>query len=225
MGYPMNEQNQLLINFNLKKDYDEQDFYVSSSNKYAFNIINGWPKWLKRTVNLYGEQYSGKSHLSKIFETKTTCLNIESINFTNEILLKFKTKQALIIENFNYNIPEKLLYSLINIVEQENKYLLITSLKPINKFDFKLKDLNSRINYCLFVEIGAPDDELIYALIVKNFSDRQINIDKKIIEYIIKRINRSYKDIFLFIYKVDQLSLQKGKPINLSIIKKILKQN
>ena len=225
MGYPMNEQNQLLINFNLKKDYDEQDFYVSSSNKYAFNIINGWPKWLKNTVNLYGEQYSGKSHLSKIFETKTTCLNIESINFTNEILLKFKTKQALIIENFNFNIPEKLLYSLINIVEQENKYLLITSLKPINKFDFKLKDLNSRINNCLFVEIGAPDDELIYALIVKNFSDRQINIDKKIIEYIIKRINRSYKDIFLFIYKVDQLSLQKGKPINLSIIKKILKQN
>ena len=225
MGYPMNEQNQLLINFNLKKDYDEQDFYVSSSNKYAFNIINGWPKWLKRTVNLYGEQYSGKSHLSKIFETKTTCLNIESINFTNEILLKFKTKQALIIENFNFNIPEKLLYSLINIVEQENKYLLITSLKPINKFDFKLKDLNSRINNCLFVEIGAPDDELIYALIVKNFSDRQINIDKKIIEYIIKRINRSYKDIFLFIYKVDQLSLQKGIPINLSIIKKILKQN
>ena len=225
MGYPMNEQNQLLINFNLKKDYDEQDFYVSSSNKYAFNIINGWPKWLKRTVNLYGEQYSGKSHLSKIFETKTTCLNIESINFTNEILLKFKTKQALIVENFNFNIPEKLLYSLINIVEQENKYLLITSLKPINKFDFKLKDLNSLINNCLFVEIGAPDDELIYALIVKNFSDRQINIDKKIIEYIIKRINRSYKDIFLFIYKVDQLSLQKGKPINLSIIKKILKQN
>ena len=225
MGYPMNEQNQLLINFNLKKDYDEQDFYVSSSNKYAFNIINGWPKWLKRTVNLYGEQYSGKSHLSKIFETKTTCLNIESINFTNEILLKFKTKQALIVENFNFNIPEKLLYSLINIVEQENKYLLITSLKPLNKFDFKLKDLNSRINNCLFVEIGVPDDELIYALIVKNFSDRQINIDKKIIEYIIKRINRSYKDIFLFIYKVDQLSLQKGKPINLSIIKKILKQN
>ena len=225
MGYPMNEQNQLLINFNLKKDYDEQDFYVSSSNKYAFNIINGWPKWLKRIVNLYGEQYSGKSHLSKIFETKTTCLNIESINFTNEILLKFKTKQALIIENFNFNIPEKLLYSLINIVEQENKYLLITSLKPLNKFDFKLKDLNSRINNCLFVEIGATDDELIYALIVKNFSDRQINIDKKIIEYIIKRINRSYKDIFLFIYKVDQLSLQKGKPINLSIIKKILKQN
>jgi len=220
----MNE-NQLLINFISKKGYHEQDFFVSSSNKQAFNVINGWPKWLKRTVNLYGEQYSGKTHLTKIFETQTTCLKVESINFTNEILIKFKTKQALIIENFNFNISEKLLYSLINTVEQENKYLLITSLKPLNKFDFKLKDLSSRINNCLFVELSAPDDELIYALIIKNFSDRQINIDKKIIEYIIKRINRSYKDIFLFIYKVDQLSLQKGKPINLLIVKKILKQN
>ncbi len=218
----MNE-NQLLINFISKKGYHEQDFFVSSSNKQAFNVINGWPKWLKRTVNLYGEQYSGKTHLTKIFETQTTCLKVESINFTNEILIKFKTKQALIIENFNFNISEKLLYSLINTVEQENKYLLITSLKPLNKFDFKLKDLSSRINNCLFVELSAPDDELIYALIIKNFSDRQINIDKKIIEYIIKRIKRSYKDIFLFIYKVDQLSLQKGKPINLSIVKKILK--
>ena len=75
----MSEKNQLLINFNFKNDYNEQDFYVSSSNKNAFNIINSWPKWLKRTVNLYGEQYSGKSHLTKIFEEKTTCLSIHSL--------------------------------------------------------------------------------------------------------------------------------------------------
>ena len=80
----------------------------------------------------------------------------------------------------------------------------------------------SRINNSLYIELQKPDDELIYALIVKNFSDRQISIDKKIIDYIIKRINRSYKDIFMFIYNVDQLSLKRGKPISLSIIKKIL---
>ena len=89
----------------------------------------------------------------KFLRQKLHVLNIESINFTNEILLKFKTKQALIIENYNFNIPEKLLYSLINTVEQENKYLLITSLKPLNKFNFKLMDLNSRINNCLFIEL------------------------------------------------------------------------
>ena len=218
----MNSDNQLLINLDFKKDYSNQDFYVTKSNSDAYNLINNWPKWIKRTVNLYGEKYSGKTHLSKIFQEKTSCISIKSEEFSNDTLTKFKTKQAIIIEDYSQNISENLLYSLINAVEQENKYLLITSLISINRFKFKLNDLISRINNTLYIELQKPDDELIYALIVKNFSDRQISIDKKIIDYIIRRINRSYKDIFMFIYNVDQMSLKRGKPINLSIIKKIL---
>ena len=221
-GFIMKDNEQLLINFEFKKDYLEQDFYVSESNLHAFNLINDWPKWIKKIVNLYGEKYSGKTHLCKIFETKTSNISVNASNFTDEVLVKFKTKQAIIIEDYRNNISENLLYSLINTVEQENKYLLITSLKPLNTFKFKLADLTSRINNSLYIELGKPDDELIYALILKNFSDKQISIDKKIIEYIIKRIKRSYKDIFLFIYNIDQLSLKKGRPINLTIIKKIL---
>ena len=215
-------ENQLFIKFENIKDYKKENFFVSTSNLEAFEILNSWPKWIKKFINLYGEKYSGKSHLAKIFELKSTCLNISEKNFTEEILIKFKTKQSLIIEDYQNNISENLLYSLINIVEQENKYLLITSEKPINEFNYKLNDLVSRLNNFLYIKLGAPDDELIYALIVKNFSDRQITIDKKLIDYIIKRIDRSYKSIFVFISKIDQLSLQKGKPINLEVIKKVL---
>ena len=215
-------ENQLFIKFENIKDYKKENFFVSNSNLEAFEILNNWPKWIKKFINLYGEKYSGKSHLAKIFELKSTCLNISEKNFTEEILIKFKTKQSLIIENYQNNISENLLYSLINIVEQENKYLLITSEKPINEFNYKLNDLVSRLNNFLYIKLGAPDDELIYALIVKNFSDRQITIDKKLIDYIIKRIDRSYESIFIFISKVDQLSLKKGKPINLEVIKKVL---
>ena len=215
-------ENQLFIKFENIKDYKKENFFVSNSNLEAFEILNNWPKWIKKFINLYGEKYSGKSHLAKIFELKSTCLNISEKNFTEEILIKFKTKQSLIIEDYQNNISENLLYSLINIVEQENKYLLITSEKPINEFNYKLNDLVSRLNNFLYIKLGAPDDELIYALIVKNFSDRQITIDKKLIDYIIKRIDRSYESIFVFISKIDQLSLQKGKPINLEVIKKVL---
>ena len=93
----------------------------------------------------------------------------------------------------------------------------------MNKFNFKLPDLISRINNCLIIGLKNPDDNLISALLTKNLSDRQINIDKKLIEYIIKRIDRSYEKIFLFIHKIDQLSLQKGKPINLKSVKEVLK--
>ena len=218
----MVSKEQLLINFQFNKEYFEQDYYVTQSNFDAYTFINTWPKWIKKFVNLYGEKYSGKSHLIEIFLNKTSYIKVKSSEFTNNTINKIKPKEAIIIEDFKNDIPEKLLYSLINIIEQENKYLIISSLKPINKYKFELKDLTSRINNCFFIKIKAPDDELIRALITKNLSDRQISIDKKLIEYIIKRINRSYNDIFLFIYRIDQISLQKRTPINLKIIKQAL---
>ena len=98
---------------------------------------------------------------------------------------------------------------------------MINSLKPINKIKFKLPDLASRSKNCLYAEIENPDDELLFAIILKNFSDRQIKIERKIIDFIISRIDRSYRKIDEFIYKIDELSLKKKKPINLKTIKEI----
>ena len=89
---------------------------------------------------------------------------------------------------------------------------------------FNLPDLASRSKNCLHAEIENPDDELLFAIILKNFSDRQIKIEKKIIDFIINRIDRSYSKISQFIYKIDELSLKKKKPIDFKIIKEILKK-
>ena len=112
--------------------------------------------------------------------------------------------------------------SIFNLVDQDNKYLIINSIKPINEIAFKLDDLKSRSKNCLFAKIDQPDDDLMFAIILKSFSDRQIQIDKKLIDFIIKRIDRSYGKIADFIYKVDELSLKKKKAIDLKIIKQIL---
>ena len=218
----MNNKNQILFDFKFNKNYLDQDYYLSSSNQDAYNLINCWPKWIKKTINLYGQKFSGKSHLASIFEKKTTCTKVVSEEFSDKTIQNFKTKQALIIEDLDENFSENLLYTVLSIIEQENKYLLITSLEPLNKFNFKLPDLVSRIRNCLKIGIKNPDDNLIFALLIKYLSDRQINIDKKLIEYIIKRIDRSYEKIFLFIHKIDKLSLKKGKPINLKTIKEAL---
>ena len=87
--------------------------------------------------------------------------------------------------------------------------MLINSLNPINQIKFKLPDLASRSKNCLYAEIENPDDQLLFAIILKNFSDRQIKTEKKIINFIISRIDRSYRKIDEFIYKIDQLSLKK----------------
>jgi chromosomal replication initiation ATPase DnaA len=107
-------------------------------------------------------------------------------------------------------------------VEQNNKFLITTSLKPITEIIFKLEDLRSRTKNFLLTKIGNPDDEFMFALILKNLSDRQITLDKKLIDFIIKRVERSYGKIFEFIYKIDKISLKKKKSIDLKIIKEAL---
>ena len=218
----MKDLNQLLLNFKQNQNFNYNDFYVSKSNYYAFQLIEKWPKWEKNILNICGEKYSGKTHLSNIFLNKNGGIKVEEKDINNEIFKKFKLYENIIIDNYNNKVDEKLIYSVFNLADQDNKYLIINSINPINKIDFKLNDLKSRSKNCLFAQIENPDDELMFAIILKSFSDRQIQIDKKLIDFITKRIDRSYGKIADFIYKVDELSLKKKKAININIIKEIL---
>jgi len=219
----MKELNQQIFNFENNKSLNANDFFVSRSNYYAYQLINSWPKWEKKIVNICGEKYSGKSHLSNIFIQKFKGRIIYANTVNNETLNSLKTYENIVLENFSKSVNENLIYSLFNLMDQDNKYLVINSQIPINEIDFKLNDLKSRLKNCLVAKIQNPDDEMIYALIVKNFADRQISLDKKLIDFIIKRIDRSYGKIFEFIYKIDEISLKKKKSINLNIIKQTLK--
>ena len=217
----MNDQ--LILKFPTHKAYKKEDFYVSPSNQEAYDFINSWPRWIKRTVNIFGPSGSGKSHLVSILKSKTSCLQIETKNLSDEIFIKSKTKEALIIENLDEKVSEKLLFSLWNITLQDNKYLLITSKKPISSFKFKLRDLMSRVISSLIIGINLPSDDLISVILAKNFSDKQIKVEKKHIDYIIKRIDRSYEKISQFILTLDKYSLKRGSPFSLKLIKQVLK--
>ena len=214
---------QLILKFPYHKAYKKEDFYVSPSNQTAYDLINSWPKWVKRTVNIFGPSGSGKSHLASILKNKTTCLQIETKNLNEETIFKIKTKEALIIEDLDEKISEKLLFSIWNTILQDNKYLLVTSKKPINSFGFKLNDLMSRVTSSLIIGINLPSDDLISVILAKNFSDKQIVVEKKHIDYIIKRIDRSYEKISQFILTLDKYSLKKGSPFALKMIKEVLK--
>ncbi len=219
----MKDLNQLLLKFDLKQNYQNEDFYVNESNFYAYSLIEKWPKWDKNILNIHGEKFSGKTHLSNIFKKKHKALKINAVDFTNESLKKFKIFENLILDNFDENVDERLMYTLFNVVDQDNKYILINSLLPINKFNFKLKDFASRAKNCIFAKIENPNDELMFAILLKNFSDRQIIIEKKLIDFIIKHIDRSYGKIYEFVYKLDEISLKKKKSIDFKTIKEALR--
>ena len=215
---------QLIFNFPFKKTYFSQDFYVSKNNFNAFKLIESWPQWPSRFINIFGPKGCGKTHLANILSSKIGSLIISANKIDNGVIGKCKTKECLIIDDFNNDIEENLLYSIINLALQDNKYLIISSPISLKKFKIKLKDLNSRFTSFIEVGIDLPTDDLIKVILTKNFSDKQISISKKNIDYILNNIDRSYEKINLFSNSIDNLSLEKAKPVNLQLIKDVLKK-
>ena len=222
MGFKLKDLNQEIIKFDFSQNFRDDDFYVSKSNKHIFDFLNEWPSWEKNFLNISGEKFSGKTHLINIFLRKYNGFKIDSNLLNNNHLKVIKYYKNIVLENLSKKIKEDLFFALYNIIEQDDKYLIVTSSKSIVDIDFDLIDLNSRSKNFILHNIEKPDDELIFALILKNFSDRQISLDKKLIHYIIKRIDRSYGKISDFIYKIDEVSLKKKRSIDLKIIKEVL---
>ena len=215
---------QQLFNFEFDKSFNKNDFFVSESNFYAYNLLLSWPKWEKKILNIHGERYSGKSHLIEIFLEKNKGIVVNLSDLRNYDLEKLRFNENLIIENINDGFDETLFYSLIDTIDKYNKFLILTSKKSLTDINIKLDDLKSRLKNCLFAEIKKPDDILIQALITKNLADHQISIDSKLVDFISKRITRSYGKIKEFVCTIDEISLKKKKPINLKIIKEILEE-
>ena len=213
---------QLIFNFPFRKNYLKQDFYVSKNNFNAFKLIESWPKWPSRLINIFGPRGCGKTHLINILKSKIQSVIISSNNISDDIFKLYKTKECLVIDDFKNNCDEKILYSIINQAYQDNKYLIISSPNSIKNIQTKIKDLESRFSSFIDIGIDLPTDDLIRVILTKSFSDKQIQVSQKNIEYILKNIERSYEKINTFSNSIDSLSLTKAQPIKLNLIKKVL---
>ena len=218
-----NLMSQLIFKFPFKTKYFEQDYYVSSNNFSAYRLIESWPSWPGKWINIYGPKGCGKTHLSNIFlkKFKSHYINAKDVK-DFEIIQNIEMKDCLIIDNYQNNIEEKEFYSILNFLKQSNKYLIINSFLPIKNEKIELDDLASRLKSFLDIGINLPTDDLLRVIITKSFSERQIELSPKITDYIIKNVERSYEKVFKFVKEIDDLSLSSGKSININLIKKVL---
>ena len=214
---------QLIFKFPFSKKYYEQDFFVSTNNFSAYKLIESWPTWPGKWLNIFGSSGSGKTHLAKILEKKIDKIRlIQAKHINDQIIQDLNNLDCLIIDNFKNNIDEKLLYSILNQSKQLDNYILINSHYSVNNCNFKLDDLKSRVNSFLYIGIQLPTDDLLKVIISKTLSDKQISINPKISDFIINNVERSYEKMFKFLKDLDELSLSTGKSININLIKKVL---
>ena len=208
---------QSYFNYNLKPGLAIYDFFVSTSNQKAFNFILN-KKIDNKKILLIGPNKSGKTHLGKIWQKNNNAVSYEN-NF--EIILNYK--KNIFIDDFLKNINEEQIFHLINHCSINKLTILLTSKKEVFEHNFLLKDLVSRLKTFNLLRINLPDDDLIINLIIKLLHDKQIIIkNKEIFHYILKRIERSYEEIFLLIENIDKLSLEKKRELTIPLIKKLL---
>ena len=208
---------QSYFNYNLKPGLAIDDFFVSTSNKKAYNFILN-KKIDNQKILLIGPNKSGKTHLGKIWQKNNNAVSYEN-NF--EIILNYK--KNIFIDDFLKNINEEQIFHLINHCSINKLTILLTSNKEVFEHNFLLKDLVSRLKTFNLLRINLPDDDLIINLMIKLLHDKQIIIkNEEIFHYILKRIERSYEEIFLLIEKIDKLSLEKKRELTIPLIKKLL---
>ena len=208
---------QSYFNYNLKPGLAIDDFFVSTSNKKAYSFILN-KKIDNKKILLIGPNKSGKTHLGKIWQKNNNAVSYEN-NF--EIILNYK--KNIFIDDFLKNINEEKIFHLINHCSINKLTILLTSNKEVFEHNFLLKDLVSRLKTFNLLRINLPDDDLIINLIIKLLHDKQIIIkNKEIFHYILKRIERSYEEIFLLIENIDKLSLEKKRELTIPLIKKLL---
>ena len=199
-----------------------EDFFVSKANSLAFEVVQNWANWNDRRVLITGGKGSGKTHLSHVWANLSGAKFIE-LNNQEQDLSNIKT---LIIENIDLiiSIPtfEEKLFHLLNFAKQLDIYVLMTSSVAASRLGVQLLDLSSRLQATEYFPIYPPDDALLSAVLVKQFSDRQINISPSLIEYILKRITRSLSSVSNFVVSLDNLMLKTKKGPSRAMISEVL---
>ncbi len=207
---------QKIFNYQFISKNDHENYFVNQTNQKAYDITI--LEKFNQNIFLFGPKKSGKSYLANLWKDKNN-----AISYNNNFSKIIKTKQNIVIDDVLGKSSDESLFHLINHCKLNNLKMYFVSSLDINTYDFKFLDLYSRLREFIYLEIKPPDDEMCKMLMAKLFYDKQIIIrNKEIFDFIFKRLNRTYFDIFFFVDKLDKLSLEKKRQLTIPLIKEII---
>jgi chromosomal replication initiation ATPase DnaA len=213
---------QLLLELTNDVSFNEKDYFVSGCNEDAYNLIHEWPNWKDFALLIYGAKGSGKSHLANIWAkiSKAKILNCSFLSLGD--IEESKHYKSFVLENYDKIKMEETFLELFNSIKKRDSSMLLVGLNPPKGVNFLTKDLESRIRSLYSVEIGLPDDILLKTLLLKQFSDRQVKIEKTVIDFIIPRIDRSFDAVVDIVNKIDKYSLRESRKITIPLVKTVI---
>jgi DnaA regulatory inactivator Hda len=206
---------------------DIDDFMITNSNRDAMAWVNRWPDWPARCFIIYGPSGSGKSHLLNVWLTKSRgrLLDLNELAKNDAAILLSGNKYMALdnAEKIRGNvIQEEALFHLYNLAHESKGYMLLTAWAAPAQWNIQLPDLRSRLLSVPAVPLAPPDDELLTALLIKQFRDRQIDIGTDVISYLLPRMTRTPAFIRALVTSLDHASLAEGHRITVTMARRLL---
>jgi len=201
-----------------------EDFLVSDCNVAAVKLIDAWPEWTDHVQLLTGPAASGKTHLVRVWQERSGARALSRENFDMAFIEDQPEGTPLVVEDADRaGYDEKALFHLLNLAREKRLFVLLTGRDDPSRWGIILPDLLSRLNGVPAVDIGAPDEALLRTVILKQFTDRQLDIDPKVLEFLALRVERSLAAAAAAVEAVDQAALASGRKINRQLVLETLK--
>jgi chromosomal replication initiation ATPase DnaA len=214
---------QLTLALSHGESFAREDFLSGSSNEGALAMIERWPDWPDRVLALAGPERSGKSHLAAIWAEMSGARFLAGRALGTGDLPAALATGALVVEDVEAGFDERALFHLINLVRQEEAFLLITGRTAPATWSVALPDLGSRLRAVPVVTLEPPDDALLRALLVKLFADRQVRVDESLIAYLATRIERSFSAAQAIVETLDREALRLQRPVTRALAAEVLR--
>lgn len=226
-----NTSGQLALEFPHRPSLGREDFMIAPCNREAVTLIDNWPGWPFFAACIYGPEGCGKTHLANVFASKVANLTnypykipfvkAEAIRL-EDIRSLFNAHNCLVVESLCTAVNQEALFHLYNLYRDEGGNILFLADTAPARLNFSLPDLRSRMNIVPAVEIKGPDDELLSALLVKLFTDRQIAPSPDLITYLLNNMQRSFAYARKLVAEIDNISLARKRAVTIAIAKEAI---
>jgi len=215
---------QLALDLPARTSFSREDFLVSPSNEAAYGLIEGWHDWPARRALLVGPKGSGKSHLAAIWSEMAAAAIVDAATLREDVVPDLIAVGAVVLEDAGRGVSETALFHLLNLAGEAGASLLITAHEPPGEWGLKLPDLMSRLRAITIMTIDRPDDDLFRLLLVKLFLDRQLIVDTSVVDFLVRRIERSFDAARHVVAVLDHEGLSRGRRITRALAGELLKE-
>jgi chromosomal replication initiation ATPase DnaA len=209
----MSVPRQLALALPHAESFARDDFLIGASNKAALGMIERWPDWPDRALALVGPEGAGKSHLASIWADIAGARRVSARALGETNLPAALATGTLVIEDASAQVDERALFHLLNLMRQEEAFVLITTRTAPASWSIALPDLTSRLRAVPAIDLKSPDDTLLRAVLVKLFADRQLAVDESLIGYLATRIERSFAGARAAVEELDREALRQQRPV------------